>query len=462
MDRLLVNFIRALRNADVRVSTAETLDAVRTVELVGYRDRALLKNSLGLSLPKTQEEKKIFNRCFDRFFALNENGNIGLDRATPSEDLSEQPSSTGSSKQDIEATQQTAAAQSSLGQLLMRGERTEIGAKIGSAGAQVNVQRIQVFTQKGVYTRKVMDAMGLEELNAEMERLRSSGTVADERLANELARRREWLRERVRDFIEHQYLLYADVAGKRLQEELLRTVRLSNADQRSLRRMQEMVFKMGKRLASLYSRRRRVFRRGQLHVPRTIRANLNYDGALFDLQWRSEKIDRPKVFAICDVSGSVANYAKFMLMLLYSLGEALSKVRSFAFSSDLREVTSLFDTMEIETAIARILLVYGGATDYGHALEDFEALALRDVDQRSTILIIGDARSNNGPLRRDILKAMHDRCKRLIWLNPEPKSLWDTGDSEMSEYAPYCHQVEECNSLAHLERVASRLMRAVN
>jgi uncharacterized protein with von Willebrand factor type A (vWA) domain len=197
-------------------------------------------------------------------------------------------------------------------------------------------------------------------------------------------------------------------------------------------------------------------------VPKTIRSNLSYDGAMFDLRWRSEKIDRPKVFAICDVSGSVANYAKFMLMLLYSLGEALPKVRSFAFSSDLREVTELFDEFDVENAITRIMLAYGGSTDYGQALTDFATLCLDDVDKRSTIVIIGDARSNHGPLRRDILKTMYERCKRLIWLNPEPRALWNTGDSEMDQYAVYCHQVAECNSLAHLEQVARGLLRATS
>ncbi|HYM35785.1 MAG TPA: VWA domain-containing protein, partial [Steroidobacteraceae bacterium] len=456
MDTLLANFIRVLRNADVRISTAETLDAVRAVELVGYRERVLLKNSLGLVLPKTQDDKIVFDRCFDKFFAMDASGNVGMNRAIPGEDIGTeitQERNGGAASQEEKSAGATSLPQpqSNLGQMLMRGDRMEVGAAIAAAGEAARVQNIQVFTQKGVYTRKVMEAMGLQELNNEMGNLRDSESTPNQKLANELARRREWLRERVRDFVEHQYLLHADVTGKRLQEELLRTIRLSNADQRSLRRMQEMVMQMGKRLASLYSRRRRVFRRGHLHVPKTIRSNLSYDGALFDLRWRSEKIDRPKVFAICDVSGSVANYAKFMLMLLYSLGEALPKVRSFAFSSDLREVTEMFEKFDVETAITRIMLAYGGSTDYGQALSDFAALCLDDVDKRSTIVIIGDARSNNAPLRRDILKAMSERCKRLIWLNPEPPSLWNTGDSEMNAYGIYCHQVAECNSLAHLE-----------
>lgn len=500
MDKLLANFIRALRNSEVRISTAETLDAVRAVELVGYRNRATLKNTLGLVLPKTQDDKLTFDRCFEKFFAVNADGNVGMDRAIPSEDIQSQKAdetdtsgslesdatSTDSSedssnegagengsgggarsrKAESESTEQAAdslpPAQSVLGQMLMRGDRLEIGAAIAAAGEQVGVQNIEVFTQKSVYTRKIMNAMGLEALTNEADSLRVSDALPERKLGHELNRRREWLRERVRDYVEHQFLLHADVTGKRLQEELLRTIKLTNADQRSLLRMQEMVLRMAKRLASLYSRRRRVFRRGQLHVPRTLRRNMQYDGAIFDLQWRSSKVDRPKVMAICDVSGSVADYAKFMLMLLYSLGEALPKVRSFAFSSELKEVSSLFDELKLEDAIARILLTHGGSTDYGRALQDFKELCLGEVDKRTTIVIIGDARNNYGDLRSDILKTMYERSKRLIWLNPEAHSLWNTGDSEMQQYAVYCHQVEECNSLAHLEKVASHLLRVAH
>jgi uncharacterized protein with von Willebrand factor type A (vWA) domain len=374
LDKLLANFIRALRNSEVRISTAETLDAVRAVELVGYRNRAILKNTLGLVLPKTQDDKLTFDLCFEKFFALSTDGNVGMDRAIPSGDIPNQEStetdtsgslesnatSTESSedssnegpgensggggarsrKAASESTEQSSDSlpppQSALGQMLMRGDRLEIGSAIAAAGEQVNVQNIEVFTQKSVYTRKIMNAMGLEPLTNEVETLRMSDGLPERKLGHGLNRRREWLRERVRDYVEHQFLLHADVTGKRLQEELLRTIKLTNADQRSLDRMQQMVLRIAKKLASQYSRRRRVFRRGQLHVPRTLRRNLQYDGAILDLQWRSSKVDRPKVMAICDVSGSVADYAKFMLMLLYSLGEALPKVRSFAFSSERR------------------------------------------------------------------------------------------------------------------------------
>jgi uncharacterized protein with von Willebrand factor type A (vWA) domain len=218
---------------------------------------------------------------------------------------------------------------------------------------------------------------------------------------------------------------------------------------------------MARKLVAAYSRRRKVFRRGQLHVPRTMRRNMKYDDAIFDLHWKSVKTDQPKVFAICDVSGSVANYARFMLMFLYSLEEVLPKVRSFAFSSDLGEVSDLFARNDIDGAIALTLRQYGsGSTDYGQALADFRKLCLDDIDRRSTVIILGDARNNYGDARTDVLKEIYDRARRVIWLNPESRSIWNTGDSEMRHYSPYCHQVDECGTLTQLERVVSRLLQS--
>ena len=499
MDRTLTNFIRALRNAEVRVSTAETLDAFSAVQLVGYRDRALLKRSLSLALPKTADEKEAFDTCFDQFFAFREvsgrqqaegaaaeagedaqgngegqGGRGGGNEAAPRQqgqtatdrgDRKRKPKGAGQGEGEAEpdlGPGEMSAPSSSLGTLLMQDSKVELSLAVSAAGEAVNVREIQVFTQKGLYTRRIMDQMGLVELNREIADLRDSPAVPQRRLGQELRRRREWLREQVRDHVERQFLLHADVTGRRLREELLRKVKLSNLEHRSFRLIQEIVFKMAKRLATMHARRRKVFKKGQLHVPRTLRSNMSYDGAIFDLRWRSVKIDRPRVFAICDVSGSVANYARFMLMFLYSLEEVMPKVRSFAFSSDLAEVTELFERNRIEDAIAKTLRDYaGGSTDYGQAFADFKRLCLDEVDNRTTIIILGDARNNYGDPKAEVLKEMYERCKRLIWLNPEPRNAWQVGDAEMHRYSAYCHQAEECNSLMHLERVVGNLLKTV-
>ena len=489
MDQLLTNFIRALRNADVRISTAETLDAFSTVQLVGYRDRQLLKDSLGLVLPKTQDEKAAFDTCFDQFFSFRARSPLPASDGAAESAVGAQPSNgdaggsgepqgqrTGRGQGADAATEviseitgevealgngEISKARSALGQLLTRANTIEINMAITAAGQQVNVHEIELFTQKGVYTRRILEAMGHAALQQELFTLTGSDAIPDRRLAQDLGRRRDWLRERVRDYVEHQFLLHADVTGRRLRESLLRNLRLSSLEQRHYRLLQDLVQRMARKLVAAYSRRRKVFRRGQLHVPRTLRRNLKYDDAIFDLQWKSVKTDQPKVFAICDVSGSVANYARFMLIFLYSLKEVLPKVRSFAFSSDLGEISDLFARNDIDNAIALALRQYGrGSTDYGQALADFRKLCLDEIDRRTTVIILGDARNNNGDARTDVLKEIYDRSRRVIWLNPEPRPMWNTGDSEMRHYSPYCHQVGECSTLTQLERVVSRLLQS--
>ena len=493
MDRTISNFIRALRNADVRVSTAETLDAISAVELVGYSDKAHLKRSLSMVLPKTADEKVTFGACFDQFFRFQdvrgestsnsedggeqageesgeggdgEGGGAGGDPQT--QNRSKKKSKSKAKKNNLYEEEEEADlgpgevtdAHSPLGKLLMANSRVELAQSMAEAGEATNVREIQIFTQKGLYARRIMDHMGLADLNREISDLRTDSRVPARRLGQQLKQRRDFLREQVRDYVEQQFMLNADVSGKRLREEMLRSVKLSNIEHRNFRLIQEMVYKMAKKLSTLHSRRRKIFKRGQLNVPKTLRNNMSYDGAIFDLYWKSVKVDRPKVFAICDVSGSVANYARFMLMFLYSMDEVMPKVRSFAFSSDLAEVTELFNRNKLEDAIAKTLHDYsGGSTDYGQALLDFKKLCLDDVDNRTTIIILGDARNNHGEAHAEVLKELYDRSKRIIWLNPEAKLAWNTGDSEMRKYGAYSHQVEECNSLMHLERVVSNLLR---
>ncbi|MBM0103463.1 VWA domain-containing protein [Steroidobacter sp. S1-65] len=491
------------------------MDALSAVQLIGYGDRQLLKDSLGLVLPKTLDEKAAFDTCFDQFFsyrartslrsptppsaqdaATADRGDNTRDRAAEANDGTENReteagdgtqagnSSAGSGEargersgrgQSSEATAaarearessedvspgEMPAPQSPLSRLLTRANSMEINIAINAAGQQVNVYQIELFTQKGVYTRRILEAMGHTALQEEIFSLSDSAAIPDRRLAQDLTRRRDWLRERIREYVEHQFLLHADVSGRRLRESLLRDLRLSSVEQRHHRLLRDLVQRMARKLVAAYSRRRKVFRRGHLHVPRTLRRNMKYDDAIFDLHWKSVKTDQPKVFAICDVSGSVANYARFMLMFLYSLEEVLPKVRSFAFSSDLGEITDLFARNDIDTAIALALRQYGsGSTDYGQALADFRKLCLDDLDRRTTVIILGDARNNYGDARTDVLKEIYDRARRVLWLNPEPRAIWDTGDSEMRHYIPYCHQAEECGTLAQLARVVDRLLR---
>ena len=476
----LVEFVQVLRTADVKVSPAETLDAMETLDIIGIENRVLLKNSLSMVLSKNPEEKETFNTSFDRFFSFNkfssENNATALDDDTHQDDGEFDPESDSPNQQSGQGGQgggqgggteapgeldfEQLAAQSELGKLLLSGDRMEVMIKMAEAGRQVNVNEIVVFTQKGLYTRKIMEAMGLKGLQDEVGELQEEGGRPQMHLAGQLKSARDYLREQVRDYVEKQFFLHADESGKQLREELLKKVKLSNLEKRNFKDVQEIVFKMAKKLVSIHSKRRKTFKRGQLDIRKTLRSNMQYDGMLFDLKWKSQKVDRPKVICICDVSGSVSNYSRFLLMFLYSLAEILPKVRSFAFSSDLGEVTRLFQQSKLEDAMAKTMRDYGnGSTDYGQMLADFRSHILKDIDSKTTVIILGDARNNYGDPKSEILREVYNKAQRVIWLNPEPKSSWTVGDAEMKKYAPCCHQTEVCNSLVHLERVVGNLLR---
>ena len=478
LQETLVDFVKVLRTADVKVSPAETLDAMEAIDLVGFEDRQFLKNTLSLVLSKNPEEKETYENCFEKFFttrkmtSLNEtvpgaNDDTNYDsNKDPGNESS--GSSTGggqggdsSDADDVQEIDfEPLNPTSVLGQLLLSGNRMEAMIQMAEAGRAVGVNEIVVFTQKGLFTRKIMEQMGLKGLQEEISKLQDVADRPEIHLAGRLKQARELLREQIRDYVERQFFLHADESGKQLREELLKKVKLSNLEKRNFKDVQEIVFKMAKKLIAIHSKRRKTFKRGQLDVRKTLRHNMKYDGMLFDVKWKSQKVDRPKVFCICDVSGSVSNYSRFLLMFLYSLTEVMPKVRAFAFSSDLGEVTRLFEQNNLEDAMAKTMRDYGnGSTDYGQMLTDFRSQVLKDVNGKSTIIILGDARNNYGDPRNEILREVYDKAQRVIWLNPEPKPAWSVGDAEMKKYAPSCHQTEVCNSLLHLERVVGNLLR---
>ena len=274
-----------------------------------------------------------------------------------------------------------------------------------------------------------------------------------------LQRYRDILREQVRDYVEREYLLHAEGKSRQFMDDVLSRTRLNNIEHMYLQKVHELVRKMAKKLASRHSRRRRPLKRGQLDMGRTIRKGIAHDGVLFNTYWRRVRKDKPQILAICDVSGSVAAYAKFLLLFLYSLQDVLPKVRSFAFSSYLGEVSDYFDEHPVEKAIELVNWKYGGATDYGSSLLDFANLALDDINSNTTVIILGDARNNNGEPRLDLLQSIYQRCRRLIWLNPESRRAWGTGDSEMLRYQSACHFTAECNNLKQLERIIDQLLK---
>ena len=449
----LRDFIHILRSSDIRISTAESIDAMRVVSLVGLNDKSLLQDSLSQTLAKNLREKEIFDECFDNFF---EESYMNFDDNSKKNNELDNELDNETNKQETDEFQNTEP--NDLESLYKKSDKNSLMTLMAVAAREVNLSDIRLFTQTGMFTRKIFDAMGLEKLNNDIFLASRSGDIVKE---EELKEIRERIRLEIRDYVENQVKLRTTNAGRQLREDALSKIRLTQADRSDYKLMSKIIKRMAKRLISVHSRRKRKARRGLLDVRSTIRANQEYDGILFETIWKKTKVDRPKIVALCDVSGSVANVSRFFLMFLHSLTEVLPHVRTFAFSNKAGEVTDLFETKDIEIAATETLLINGGgSTDYGQAFSDLETFLENDIDRKTTIIVLGDARSNYGDPRCDILKTIQEKSKRIIFLNPEPKSLWGTGDSEMLRFVPYTSKSKVCSSLIDLERVVDDMLRS--
>lgn len=447
MQKVLGDFIQALRHAGLPISPAETLDALNAARLIGIHNPDLLRAGLGMTLAKSRQHQARFESVFEQFFSL------GVDQPNAEFDTTSLPSAN-----DSDPIVNSDVASSPLAQQLLAGDQAGLQMAIAAAAEQAGANQMQIFTQKPIVTMRIMKQLGEPQLNAELGELAADNKNVE--LVEFLQSQKQILREQIKNIVEQQFLLFSKEKGRQLREYDLQKIKLSNIDQAAYQQMSLLVKKAAKQLASMHSRRRKVTKRGLLDVRKTIAANAAYDGFLFHTKWKSTRIERPKVMVLCDVSGSVSRVARFLLLFLYSLQDVLPRVRSFVFSSDLGEVTDSFSARDVETAIGKIMANWANMpTDYGKALQDFNDKALKDIDNKTTVIMLGDARNNNGEGNAGIWQEVYRRSQRVLWLNPESRTRWNSGDSIMSEYSPYCSRVEHCSSLRDLTRILGSLLK---
>ena len=446
----LHRFFRAARGAGVRISPSESIDAMRAVADIGFADRGILRDTFLLTLAKSPEDKQSLSQCFDLFF--------------------QQPEIAGPAAQDGESSEQPASqtpqggdAQSPpsglgpLAQMLMSQDRNAMAAAMANASAAAGLSEIRFFTQRGIYSSRILEELGIAQLRDDLDGLAATNPADAERLAAAT----EALRDTVRDTVSQALLLYGREESENLRNEILRNAPMSRIEPRQMEQMRALIRRIARRLRERYSKPRKRQRRGHLDVRRTIRRNAAWGGVPFLTTWKRRHRDKPKIIAICDVSGSVAKVSDFFLLLIYNLHEVVSDVRSFAFSSHLIEVSDLLEQHEPEQAMKEIMSKVGfGSSDYGKSLADFEKLCLSAVTPQTTVIVLGDARTNNLDPRADILRRISERSKRLVWLNPEGRMAWGWGDSEMPRYATYCGLVRQCATAKQLERAITDIVAA--
>jgi uncharacterized protein with von Willebrand factor type A (vWA) domain len=444
MERVLTDYIRALRKAGAGVSTTEALDAARAVALVGYEDRRTLKITLAAALAKTAEEGRLHDRLFDLYFA----GAPSRAEETGAAPESDDGLSVQDAVQDLES-------------LAAAPDGAAMAMAMAKAAKAAGVDDIRFASQASYLTGRMLQEMGLEALEKELlDRLGDHTPEGDAR-AKALMETRARLRRAARAHVDRRYEVFGRSATETFMDEAVAERAISALTQADMARMKIIVARMAKKLAAKHSRRRRVSQRGQLDVRRTLRANAGYDGVPFEVIWKQKRRDRPKIVAVCDVSGSVAQYVRFLLLFLTALRGEVADVQTFAFSQSLKDVGPDLDGASFDAAMEKIVREVGsGSTDYGQAFAVLRAAHWDAIDRSTTLLILGDGRSNYSDPRVDILRDAADQAKRVVWLCPEPPGQWGSGDSCIADYRPFCTSLTHCSTAAELERAIDEMLLA--
>ncbi|MDI6874501.1 vWA domain-containing protein [Candidatus Solincola sp.] len=458
MEERILEFVRSLRNRGVPVSTAESIDALSAVEAAGMEDPEVFRASLKAALVKTRKDGAVFDELFPLYFyGLEGSGEV----AAPDEELLAR----------LERELQAMAAQNGhnpLLMLLLAGRGGEFESFIRAAAGAVGTSQLVTRMQVGMYTRRIFDSFDWEKMEEDFRelqsRLREAGWTEEE--LEELERiyqaNREALRRQVRRYVEREQARNLDriPSSERVDRLMLRP--LASLDEQELQQMRRAVDVLARKLRNKLSLREKRMRRDKLDVKATLRKNMRYGGVPFHLVLRTKRLEKVELMVLCDVSSSVARVSQFMLQFVYTLQDCLAKVRSFVFVDELGEVTNFFQEEDIERGVRRALteagIAYHARSDFGYVFRQFCERYLQDVGFRTYILIIGDARNNYNDPCTWALERMRDRSKGIIWLNPETKPFWDTGDSVMGEYAPHCKEVRVCRTLKDLEDTVSSLL----
>lgn len=449
MDRTLSSFIRALRAAGAEVSTGEAIDAARVLAMIGYGDKSELKTAFSLVLAKTLPEKAIHDRVFDLFFS-----------APATADATSSPD-----PDDDSATDKAGASEVEQLMSLVRGagggNADRLMAEIAQAAESAGVDDIRFPSQIPYYVRQTMQQMGIAPLEARLRDLLLSPSPQTHQEAADLAAARDALQRHVRVRVDQRFQLFGKPATESFLSDVAVNRALGRMGSADLERMKIAVARMAKRLATKHSRRRRITSRGKLDLRGTLRANASHDFIPFNLVLKYKRRDKPRIVAICDVSASVSQQAHFLLLFLYALRDTITDLSTFAFSSQLYDIAAPLDTLPFDDAMAFILQEYGsGSTDYGQAFADLADRHWDLIDRRTTVLILGDGRSNQTDPRLDLFREMSERAKRVIWLCPEPPGRWGTGDSCMLQYRTFATHVSHCTSAVDIERAIDEALEA--
>lgn len=435
-------FAEKLRDAGVPVSNHEMLVTARALEHLDFTDREAFKAGLASCLCRAPSHLETFSTLFDLFFAPE---GVDLDPEADPDDLEEldddelletiirelREGKEGELRRLAQAVLERHAANASGGFLLYRSLR---------------------FLDMDRLLQRLAEREGVDEWEQAIWRMEIESRLRRLREILEQEARRRMVEERGAE----------DVAGRimRVPLEERDFATITSDEVGDVRRT---VITLARRLSTRLAKLRQQGARGRIDMRKTFRRSLSTGGVLLEPQFKVKSPSRPDLVLLCDVSGSVAAFTRFTLLLVACLQVQFPRIRSFLFVDTVDEVTEALKTTDPADAIPRALEIadvvwLDGHSDYGHSLKEFHRKFLESVGERTHVLVLGDARSNYRDPEAWVLKDLKDRAKRVWWLNPEPKHHWDSGDSVMSSYVEHCDGAHECRNLKQLGQFIEQLI----
>ena len=457
MQKRMIEFVRALRAAGVRVSLAESQDAMFAVGHSGVRDQAAFKSSMKATLVKNQRDQPIFDYFYPLFFKNNK---------PPLQNILEQLSE--EQEQLLrEATQSLMGDMDALRELLQRllEGREFSDEDLQQLGESSGLAQGDEMYMRNWFERRMNRQAGLTQLERMLDDLLEA--LAEMGMSEEaLAQLEEMLRENMQGLSEQ----ISQYVGSSLAEQMaeqeprerpdLLDVPLQRLSSGDIEDVRDEVRRLAARLRTRAALRQKRAKSGQFDPRKTIRKNMRYGGVPMDVQFR-KRHKKPSLILICDLSTSMRYAVEFLLTLVYELSDQVRRTHSFIFIHDLVNVSTTLAELPPREAVARIMAENPPgyySTDLGNSLNSFQKEHMILIDSRSTVIFFGDGRNNYNDPRLDIARDMQRKGRRLIWFCPEPRRQWGSGDSDMWEYSMYADRVFMVNNLRQLADAVDRIL----
>lgn len=456
MEERIAQFISALRNSGVRISLAESADAFKAVQEMGVKDREIFRLSLQATLIKEANNLPAFDELFAVFFG---NSDVPSFMSAADDVSPEEARQFADGIKQLSEQLQRMLERLLKGEMLSQQELERLSKLVGLN--QMDDMRYREWMvqrmKKALHFKEVQEA--LRTLEESLQKLGMNKEKA-QRLVQLMQSNQKALVEQLRQFV-----------GQRIAEKMSSNRHEDNVDalinrpfqslsDKDMEILRKEVLRLATILRTRIALRMKKAPSGNLDAKRTIRANLKHGNVPIQLMHREHSL-KPKLVVICDISTSMRYCSELMLSLLFHLQDQISKTMAFAFIDHLEFISPDFSKKDARKAVSRVLERMPSGyynTDLGRSLFDFYRSYLDIVDNRTTFILVGDGRNNYNDPRLDIFKQLTRRCRRVIWINPEPSALWNSGDSDMLRYASNCDAILTANTLAQLTSALDKLL----